>query len=91
MSDSSSYPLGYTENEARRLAGQAAHFEDLTADVFKRAGIARERPQRLDRGLDYERVRMRRAEGLWKTRFATRLSARGESCCAIALARFHNQ
>jgi ubiquinone/menaquinone biosynthesis C-methylase UbiE len=33
------YPLGYTEDEARRLAAQAAFFEDLTGDVFRRAGI----------------------------------------------------
>ena len=39
MSDSSSYSLGYTENEALRLARQAAHLEDLTADVLRRAGI----------------------------------------------------
>jgi ubiquinone/menaquinone biosynthesis C-methylase UbiE len=36
---SSSYPLGYTEDEARRLAAQSAFYEDLTADVFRRAGI----------------------------------------------------
>ena len=36
---SSSYPLGYTEDEAHRLAAQAAFFEDLTRDVFQRAGI----------------------------------------------------
>jgi ubiquinone/menaquinone biosynthesis C-methylase UbiE len=36
---SSSYPLGYTEDEARRLAAQASFFEDLTKDVFRRAGI----------------------------------------------------
>jgi ubiquinone/menaquinone biosynthesis C-methylase UbiE len=34
-----SYPLGYSEDEARRLAAQAAHLEDLTGDVFRRAGI----------------------------------------------------
>jgi ubiquinone/menaquinone biosynthesis C-methylase UbiE len=40
MTESSgSYPLGYTEDEARRLAAQAAFYEDLTADVFQRAGI----------------------------------------------------
>lgn len=33
------YPLGYSEDEARRLALQAALFEDLTADVLRRAGI----------------------------------------------------
>jgi ubiquinone/menaquinone biosynthesis C-methylase UbiE len=36
---SSSYPLGYSEDEARRLAAQAAFFEDLTGDVLRRAGI----------------------------------------------------
>jgi ubiquinone/menaquinone biosynthesis C-methylase UbiE len=39
MSNSSSYPLGYTEDEAQRLADQAAFFEDLTADVLRRAGV----------------------------------------------------
>jgi hypothetical protein len=33
------YPLGYTEDEARRLAAQADFFEDLTGDVFRRAGV----------------------------------------------------
>jgi len=37
---SSSYPLGYSESEAQRLAKQAAFFEDLTEDVLRRAGIA---------------------------------------------------
>lgn len=36
---SSNYPLGYTEDEARRLAQQAALFDDLTEDVLRRAGI----------------------------------------------------
>src|SRR4029077_20213349 len=35
----SSYPLGYSEDEARRLAAQGAFFEDLTGDVLRRAGI----------------------------------------------------
>ena len=39
MSESCSYPLGYSEDEARRLASQAAFLEDLTADVLRRAGI----------------------------------------------------
>jgi ubiquinone/menaquinone biosynthesis C-methylase UbiE len=39
MTDGLGYPLGYTEEEARRLATQAAFFEDLTRDVFRRAGI----------------------------------------------------
>jgi ubiquinone/menaquinone biosynthesis C-methylase UbiE len=41
MSESGSYPLGYTEDEAHRLAKQAAFFEDLTEDVLRRAGIGR--------------------------------------------------
>jgi SAM-dependent methyltransferase len=39
MRGSGTYPLGYTEDEARRLARQATFFEDLTADVLHRAGI----------------------------------------------------
>jgi protein-L-isoaspartate O-methyltransferase len=39
MSESCSYPLGYSEDEACRLASQAAFLEDLTADVLRRAGI----------------------------------------------------
>jgi SAM-dependent methyltransferase len=39
MSESGNYPLGYSEDEARRLASQAAFLEDLTADVLRRAGI----------------------------------------------------
>ena len=39
MSESCSYALGYSEDEARRLASQAAFLEDLTADVLRRAGI----------------------------------------------------
>jgi len=39
MPDAGSYPLGYTEDEARRLAGQSAFFEDLTMDVLRRAGV----------------------------------------------------
>ena len=35
----SRYPLGYSEEEARRLAAQGAFFEDLTGDVLHRAGI----------------------------------------------------
>jgi ubiquinone/menaquinone biosynthesis C-methylase UbiE len=34
-----SYPLGYTEDEARRLAAQAAYLEDLAGDVLRRAGL----------------------------------------------------
>jgi SAM-dependent methyltransferase len=33
------YPLGYSEAEARRLEVQGKYLEDLTADVFRRAGI----------------------------------------------------
>jgi len=39
MSDSQDYPLGYSEQEARRLAEQGALLEDLTAELFRRAGI----------------------------------------------------
>jgi ubiquinone/menaquinone biosynthesis C-methylase UbiE len=39
MTGASSYPLGYSEDEAPRLARQAALLEDLTEDVFRRAGI----------------------------------------------------
>jgi 2-polyprenyl-3-methyl-5-hydroxy-6-metoxy-1,4-benzoquinol methylase len=39
MSDSDRYPLGYSEDEADRLASQGAFLEDLTADVLRRAGI----------------------------------------------------
>jgi len=39
MSDAASYPLGYTEAEARRLADQSAFYEDLTIDVLRRASI----------------------------------------------------
>ena len=41
MTKSQEYPLGYSEDEARRLAEQAALLEELTADVFRRAGIER--------------------------------------------------
>jgi 2-polyprenyl-3-methyl-5-hydroxy-6-metoxy-1,4-benzoquinol methylase len=39
MSRAQDYPLGYSELEARRLAEQGALLEDLTADVFRRAGL----------------------------------------------------
>jgi SAM-dependent methyltransferase len=39
MTDSRDYPLGYSDEEARRLAAQAALLEDITADVFRRAGL----------------------------------------------------
>ena len=37
--ETGSYPLGYSAAEARRLEVQARYLEDLTADVFRRAGI----------------------------------------------------
>jgi len=40
MSDPHGYPLGYSAEEGRRLAAQAAMLEDLTADVLRRAGLA---------------------------------------------------
>jgi protein-L-isoaspartate O-methyltransferase len=39
MSKPQEYPLGYSEDEARRLAEQAALLEELTADVLRRAGL----------------------------------------------------
>ena len=39
MSKTPDYPLGYTEHEARRLAEQGALLEELTAEVFRRAGV----------------------------------------------------
>ena len=39
MSDSPDYPLGYSEQEARRLADQGALLEDLTAEMLRRAGL----------------------------------------------------
>ena len=39
MSSAEAYPLGYSQLEARRLAEQGALLEDLTADVFRRAGL----------------------------------------------------
>jgi SAM-dependent methyltransferase len=39
MSESGGYALGYSEDEARRLARQADFYEDLTAEVLRRAGI----------------------------------------------------
>jgi 2-polyprenyl-3-methyl-5-hydroxy-6-metoxy-1,4-benzoquinol methylase len=39
MSESQDYPLGYSEQEARRLAAQAALLEDFTEDIFRRAGL----------------------------------------------------
>lgn len=39
MSESQDYPLGYSDQEARRLAEQGALLEELTQDVFRRAGL----------------------------------------------------
>jgi 2-polyprenyl-3-methyl-5-hydroxy-6-metoxy-1,4-benzoquinol methylase len=39
MTDAEDYPLGYSEQEARRLAEQGALLEELTAAVFQRAGL----------------------------------------------------
>lgn len=39
MGADDSYPLGYTDNEARRLAAQAAYLEDQTVDILRRAGV----------------------------------------------------
>jgi SAM-dependent methyltransferase len=39
MSESQDYPLGYSEQEARRLADQGALLEHLTEDVLQRAGL----------------------------------------------------
>jgi len=39
MSRAQDYPLGYSKLEARRLAEQGALLEELTADVFRRAGL----------------------------------------------------
>jgi 2-polyprenyl-3-methyl-5-hydroxy-6-metoxy-1,4-benzoquinol methylase len=39
MSDSQDYPLGYSEQEARRLADQGALLEDLTENLLRRAGL----------------------------------------------------
>lgn len=40
MSASQDYPLGYSEQEARRLADQGALLEGLTEDLLRRAGLA---------------------------------------------------
>lgn len=40
MSEPQDYPLGYSEQEARRLADQGALLEGLTKDVLQRAGVA---------------------------------------------------
>jgi SAM-dependent methyltransferase len=40
MSDAKDYALGYSSEEAKRLAQQAEVLEPLTEDLFRRAGIA---------------------------------------------------
>ena len=40
LSGSQDYPLGYSEQEARRLADQGALLEDLPKDILQRAGVA---------------------------------------------------
>jgi 2-polyprenyl-3-methyl-5-hydroxy-6-metoxy-1,4-benzoquinol methylase len=49
MSEAQHYPLGYSEQEARRLADQGALLEDLTEDMLRRAGL-RQGMQVLDIG-----------------------------------------
>lgn len=39
MSEAQDYPLGYSAQEAQRLADQAAQLEELTEDVLRRAGL----------------------------------------------------
>ena len=39
MTESQTYPLGYSEVEARRLEQQAALYKELTEDVLRRAGL----------------------------------------------------
>jgi len=46
MTDANDYPLGYSEQEARRLAEQGALLEDLIAAVFQRAGLRAGMPSR---------------------------------------------
>ena len=41
MSKAQDYPLGYSPQEAQRLADQGAQLEDLTEDVLRRAGLRR--------------------------------------------------
>jgi SAM-dependent methyltransferase len=41
MSEVQHYPLGYSEEEARRLADQGALLEDLTEEVLRQAGLRR--------------------------------------------------
>jgi len=39
MSEAQDYPLGYSAQEARRLAEQGKLLEEITAEVFRRAGL----------------------------------------------------
>ncbi len=41
MSKAQDYPLGYSAQEAQRLADQGAQLEELTEDVLRRAGLRR--------------------------------------------------
>ena len=41
MSEAPDYPLGYSAQEAQRLADQAAQIEESTEDVLRRAGLRR--------------------------------------------------
>ena len=41
MSEGQDYPLGYSAQEAQRLADQGAQLEELTEDVLRRAGLRR--------------------------------------------------
>lgn len=41
MSDAQDYPLGYSTQEAQRLADQAARLDDFTENVLQRAGLRR--------------------------------------------------
>jgi 2-polyprenyl-3-methyl-5-hydroxy-6-metoxy-1,4-benzoquinol methylase len=49
MTEAKDYPLGYSEQEARRLAEQGALLEEFTAELFQRAGL-RQGMQVLDIG-----------------------------------------
>ena len=41
MSETQDYPLGYSAQEAQRLADQGVQVEELTEDVLRRAGLRR--------------------------------------------------
>jgi cyclopropane fatty-acyl-phospholipid synthase-like methyltransferase len=41
VSEAQDYPLGYSAQEAQRLADQGAQLEELTEDVLRRAGLRR--------------------------------------------------